>query len=815
MNPNTITKTFRITLLLGISIVGGFSQDSTTAPTGASVTMHALPVQRVLTDAAGRKFDATIIEKSATGIKCKRTSDGVEFNIPFAKLSAADRNFLSDLDKPAVAAPTSAPTAITAPSAPAPAKPATLADKSSKMPFFYFLTVVRDNGSQIKAVAKILSRIDGGYKVIFPYKSQKANEPYIEGTIFTRSLNEQDIKFLAVGPPEDKPDYIWGTPPNLPYSYELTLNAGRADEMQAHATILSRVPEGYNVSLSDNRNLPSGKSNGICIIPFNELSPQDRKFLDRLDYSIPTRTPCLYTLNFPDGKKLEGTIITKGAVSIKFRDSNGMDQSIPLTKLTAKDREVIAGISNTTSDAQTLPAQFELIYKDGKTLQATILKRAGKDFSAFLCKKSNGKEITVDFSEFSAETQNELAQIVTQEPTPFPMWCRLITEKEGRKALEFHLILEKTGTEIKCKNHGKVVTIPIADLSEESRKFVEAPVKYITGVPRRFKKDITPTNTEKVIPAGEVVWVTKDSIASMWLPEGFGPYCKRADEIGTPRKFDYEIVTSYKGKEYRIHAGDPVYVVKEDATTLTIWGASTFYAATVTKPTPGTTTVNAIQFDMPQADQVLPNLADPPFGLDEIAAINSERKARIEAEEKAAAKKAAIEAAMEAARQSMPSDLADDMAIPRPPNPKFWYWPHAYGATASLGMPYQAQIQYLWGALQITNPQMDKLMGAWVEIVVKTCDQNGKQMGDAVKIYAVEREAILTPAQKETRERILKYFDGLFSELKAQGITGQDFGKKLNIRARKELPGILTPMEICCWKAVEEARSKSGGTPGK
>ena len=67
----------------------------TTAAPAAQKTIF--PVQRVLTDTTGRKLDATILGKTATGIKCRRTSDGVEFVIDTVKLSLVDQNFIKSI----------------------------------------------------------------------------------------------------------------------------------------------------------------------------------------------------------------------------------------------------------------------------------------------------------------------------------------------------------------------------------------------------------------------------------------------------------------------------------------------------------------------------------------------------------------------------------------------------------------------------------------------------------------------------------------------------------------------------------------------
>ena len=78
------------------------------------VATPSLPVHRVLTDSTGRKLDATILGKSATAIKGKRTSDGVEFTIDLNKLSVVDQEYIEGLDRssshPAESAtPTAAP----------------------------------------------------------------------------------------------------------------------------------------------------------------------------------------------------------------------------------------------------------------------------------------------------------------------------------------------------------------------------------------------------------------------------------------------------------------------------------------------------------------------------------------------------------------------------------------------------------------------------------------------------------------------------------------------------------------------------------
>jgi hypothetical protein len=59
-----------------------------------------LPVERSLTDTAGRKIETTILSMTATAIRFRRASDGREFDMPLEKLSPADQDFLKSLGKP-------------------------------------------------------------------------------------------------------------------------------------------------------------------------------------------------------------------------------------------------------------------------------------------------------------------------------------------------------------------------------------------------------------------------------------------------------------------------------------------------------------------------------------------------------------------------------------------------------------------------------------------------------------------------------------------------------------------------------------------
>lgn len=57
-----------------------------------------IPVDRILTDDQGRSLDATIVGKSAEAVQIIRKSDGLNAEIPIAKLAEKDRQFVDGLD---------------------------------------------------------------------------------------------------------------------------------------------------------------------------------------------------------------------------------------------------------------------------------------------------------------------------------------------------------------------------------------------------------------------------------------------------------------------------------------------------------------------------------------------------------------------------------------------------------------------------------------------------------------------------------------------------------------------------------------------
>lgn len=66
---------------------------------------QTLSVSRTITDSAGRKLEGTILTKDAGSIQFRRTSDGKEFDLPLAKLSAEDQTFIAGLITPPVKKP--------------------------------------------------------------------------------------------------------------------------------------------------------------------------------------------------------------------------------------------------------------------------------------------------------------------------------------------------------------------------------------------------------------------------------------------------------------------------------------------------------------------------------------------------------------------------------------------------------------------------------------------------------------------------------------------------------------------------------------
>lgn len=61
---------------------------------------QTLPVARTVIDTAGRGLEGTILSKDADSIRFRRTSDGKDFDLPLAKLTADDQAFIARLAAP-------------------------------------------------------------------------------------------------------------------------------------------------------------------------------------------------------------------------------------------------------------------------------------------------------------------------------------------------------------------------------------------------------------------------------------------------------------------------------------------------------------------------------------------------------------------------------------------------------------------------------------------------------------------------------------------------------------------------------------------
>lgn len=72
---------------------------------GSRLAAQTLPLDHTITDSAGRSMESTIISATETSIKVRRKSDGKEFDIPVARLSADDRKFVSSLYAPKAVVP--------------------------------------------------------------------------------------------------------------------------------------------------------------------------------------------------------------------------------------------------------------------------------------------------------------------------------------------------------------------------------------------------------------------------------------------------------------------------------------------------------------------------------------------------------------------------------------------------------------------------------------------------------------------------------------------------------------------------------------
>lgn len=97
-----------------------YAQVVATPPTPATSDTGSttLPVQRTLTDTGGRKIDVTITEKAATAIRVRRTSDGKDYDLPLAKLSADDQTFVASVESATPVTPVTLGTTPVDPTAP-------------------------------------------------------------------------------------------------------------------------------------------------------------------------------------------------------------------------------------------------------------------------------------------------------------------------------------------------------------------------------------------------------------------------------------------------------------------------------------------------------------------------------------------------------------------------------------------------------------------------------------------------------------------------------------------------------------------------
>jgi hypothetical protein len=103
MLPRPISYLMPMALSILLACHGLLAEDArrervnTQSPTGQ---VNVMPIERLLTDRSGRKLNVTILEKQATDIKVRRTSDGKEFTIDPASLSSEDQHFLMGLQPP-------------------------------------------------------------------------------------------------------------------------------------------------------------------------------------------------------------------------------------------------------------------------------------------------------------------------------------------------------------------------------------------------------------------------------------------------------------------------------------------------------------------------------------------------------------------------------------------------------------------------------------------------------------------------------------------------------------------------------------------
>jgi len=80
-----------------------FARES--SPQKGPASASASGLLRTLTGRDGRTIEALLLSRTATSVKIRRTSDAVEFTVPFAKLSDADTAFIKQSALPVTPGP--------------------------------------------------------------------------------------------------------------------------------------------------------------------------------------------------------------------------------------------------------------------------------------------------------------------------------------------------------------------------------------------------------------------------------------------------------------------------------------------------------------------------------------------------------------------------------------------------------------------------------------------------------------------------------------------------------------------------------------
>ena len=202
--------------------------------------------------------------------------------------------------------------------------------------------------------------------------------------------------------------------------------------------------------------------------------------------------PAVRTMTAADGRKLEGTILSKDATSIQFRrTTDGKEFMLELSKLSAQDQAFIDTLHAPAPGDHLIgdwvcngvPPDIYSIKDDKSAIHLTDLGTPGTwqvTDQLLTIQWRNGYLLTIDTTQTGATvvaksyspggSHIDFFKFSKASPT-FPV-TRILTDTSGRKLDGTILSKKATGIQFRCASDGKKIDILLATLSADDQKFV-------------------------------------------------------------------------------------------------------------------------------------------------------------------------------------------------------------------------------------------------------------------------------------------------------------------------------------------------------